>query len=93
MAGALWGILLPGGFGFFTIFLGIGLGYVVAESVSWATGRKSGPAMQTVGTVGVLLAYLTRNIIAGYGLIVVDDVSGLLALTAGVIAAINRLRY
>ena len=93
VVGAAWGALLPGGFGFFTIFLGIGIGWVVVAAITWATNKKLGPVMQTVAILGVLLAYLVRNLVAGYGIIPSDDVGGLLALAAGVIFAFNQLRY
>lgn len=91
--GAAWGLLLPGGFGFFMIFLGIGIGYVVAEAVGWATNRRSGTPLQVVGALGVVLAYFVRNLIAGDGLVPTNDFGGLLALLAGVVMVINRLRY
>jgi hypothetical protein len=91
--GAAWGYLLPGGFGFFSIMIGAGIGYVVASAVGWATNRKLGPAMQVIGMLGVVLAYLARNVVAGYALIPTDDISGLLALAVGVIVAFNQLRY
>ena len=91
--GAAWGLLLPGGFGFFTIFLGVGIGWVVVTAITLATNKKLGPVMQTIAILGVLLAYLVRNVTAGYGLIPTDDLGGLLALAAGVIFAFNQLRY
>ena len=91
--GGLWGLLLPGGFGFFMIFLGIGLGYGVGESVSWITNRKSGTALQVTAALGVALAYLLRNLIADYDLVPTNDFGGMLALLAGVIMAISRLRF
>jgi hypothetical protein len=91
--GAAWGLLLPGGFGFFMIFLGIGIGYVVGESVAWATNRKTGTPLMVIAALGVLLAYILRNLIAGDGIAPSNDFGGLLALLAGVIMAINRLRY
>ena len=91
--GGLWGLLLPGGFGFFMIFLGIGLGYGVGESVSWITNRKSGTVLQVIAALGVVLAYLVRNVLADYDLVPTNDFGGLLALLAGVIMAISRLRF
>jgi hypothetical protein len=91
--GAAWGLLLPGGFGFFTIFLGVGIGWVVVTAITLATNKKLGPVMQTIAILGVLLAYLVRNVTAGYALIPTDDLGGLLALAAGVIFAFNQLRY
>jgi hypothetical protein len=91
--GAAWGLLLPQGFGFFMIFLGIGLGYVVAEAVGWATNRRSGTPLQVIAALGVVLAYFVRNMVAGDGIVPTNDFGGLLALLAGVVMAINRLRY
>ena len=91
--GGAWGLLLPGGFGFFMIFLGIGLGYGVGESVSWITNRKSGTGLQVIAALGVVLAYLVRNVLADYDLVPTNDFGGLLALLAGVVMAISRLRF
>jgi hypothetical protein len=91
--GIAWGVLLPGGFGFFMIFLGMGIGWAVAESVSLATNRKSGPVLQTAAVVGVLIAYVVRNLVADYGLIPSDDLGGLIVLVAGIAVAIGRLRF
>ncbi|MEX1195298.1 MAG: B-box zinc finger protein [Dehalococcoidia bacterium] len=93
LIGAAWGLILPGGFGFFMIFLGIGIGYGVAETISWATNRKLGPFIQALAGFGVVLAYLTRNVLAGYELIPANDFGGVIAVLAGIVAAINRLRY
>lgn len=91
--GALWGLLLPGIGGFFAIFLGLGLGYGVAEPVSYATNRKSGPPLQVAAAAGVVLAYAVRNLAAGYALIPTGDLMGYVALLVGVVVAVNRLRY
>ncbi len=93
VVGGLWGLLLPGGLGFFSIFLGMGVGYAVAESVSLATNRKSGPVIQTTAVAGIVIAYITRNVVADYPLIPVDDFSGLIVLIAAVATAIGRARF
>ena len=90
--GAAWGWLLPQGFGFFMIFLGIGIGYVVAEAVGSATKRRSGTPLQVIGALGVVVAYFARNLIADGGLVLTNDFGGLIALLAGVVMVINRLR-
>ncbi len=90
--GALWGVLLPGGFGFFAVFIGIGLGYGIAEPVSLATNRKSGTALQVAAAGGVALAYVVRSLIAENEVILTNDLSGYLILIVGVIVAANRLR-
>jgi hypothetical protein len=91
--GGAWGYLLPGGFGFFMIFLGVGIGYAVAESVSWATNHKVGTVVQGLAAGGVVVAYLVRNLIIGDGLLPSNDFGGLIVLLAGIVMAINRLRY
>jgi hypothetical protein len=91
--GAAWGLILPAGFGFFSLFLGLGIGYVIAEAVGLATNRKSGPVIATLGVAGVVIAYLVRNIIADSAIVITNDFSGVLVLIAGVIMVINRLRY
>lgn len=91
--GVLWGALLPEGFGFFTIFLGIGIGYAVAEPVSWATNRKAGPILATVAAAGVVLAYAVRSLVAFDSVLPTDDLFGYIALVVGVAVAVNRLRY
>lgn len=90
--GAAWGLLLPE-IGFFMIFLGIGVGYGVAEPISLATNRRSGTALQVIAIVGVFLAYFVRNIAAGDALIVTNDIYGFLVVLIGSITAANRLRF
>lgn len=90
--GAAWGLLLPGGFGFFMIFLGIGIGYVVAEAVGSATKRRSGTPLQVIGALGVVVAYFVRNLVAGDGFVPTNDFGGLITLLAGIVMVINRLR-
>jgi len=91
--GALWGVLLPGGFaGFFIIFIGLGLGYGVAESVSLATNRKAGPPLQVAAALGVVLAYVMRNVVLGEALLPTGDLLGYVAALVGIVFAVNRLR-
>lgn len=92
-AGLLWGVLIPGFFGFFIIFIGIGLGYAVAEPVSWATNRKAGTPLQVVAAIGVALAYVVRSLVGFDTLFPSDDLFGYVALIVAVIVAVNRLRY
>lgn len=92
LSGVAWGFLLPDGFGFFSIFLGMALGYVIAEPVSRAVRGKSGPVVQTVGVIGVFAAYLVHNLVAGYPLFQVDF-GGLLILVAASATTVGRLRF
>jgi hypothetical protein len=91
--GVAWGALFPGGFGFFAIFVGIGLGYGVAEPVSLATNRKSGTALQAAAAAGVVLAYFVRNLVGRDELLPANDLFGAVIVIVAVIVAANRLRY
>ena len=53
--------LFIGGFGFlgwFSILIGLGVGWAISESVSLATNRKRGLGLQVCAVLGVLLAFL-----------------------------------
>jgi len=91
--GALWGFLFPGGLGYLEVLLGLGVGYVAGEAVSWATNRKAGPPLQFEAAAGVILAYVVHNLAAGEAPIVSNDLFGYLAAGAGVIVAMGRLRF
>jgi hypothetical protein len=68
------------------------LGYMIAEPVSRTVRGKSGPVIQTVGVIGVVIAYLVHNLVAGYPLFQMDF-SSILILIAGSSTAIGRLRF
>ncbi len=91
--GVLWGYLLPGTFGFFSIFIGMGIGWAVSEPVSLATNRKTGTPLQIVAALGVALAFVVRNIVDSNVLIETGDITGYIALIVGIVVAINRLRF
>lgn len=91
--GAVWGILLPGGIGFFGLLLAALLGYLIAEAVSAATNRKSGTPLQVVAAGGVIAAYLIHNLVAGSELLPTDDLFGYVAVIVAGAVAISRLRY
>lgn len=93
VVGALWGVLLPGGFGFFSILLGMGVGWAVSEPVRLATNRKAGTVLQVAAALGVVLAYVVRNLVDAGEVILEDDLSGYLAVGAGILVAVNRLRW
>ncbi|MDI6857015.1 MAG: hypothetical protein QME71_01700 [Dehalococcoidia bacterium] len=93
--GGLWAALLSrrgDAYGFLVLFLGIGIGYAVGEAVSWATNRKRGAVLQVIAAAGVVLAYLVRNLIEGYGLLPQDDLYGYVLVGLGIVVAVGRLR-
>ena len=91
--GLAWGLLLPGGYGFFTVIIGAGVGYGVGESVSLATNRKLAPVLQITAALGVLLAFVIRNVVWTSAIVAVDDLFGYIALVIGIIVAMGRLRF
>jgi hypothetical protein len=93
--GGLWALMLSrsaGAYGFLVLFLAIGIGYGVGEAVSWATNRKRGVALQAIAAAGVLLAYVVRNLIEGWGPVPLDDVYGYVLVGIAIVVAVGRLR-
>ena len=91
--GGLWRLILGEGLGFFSLIVAILLGYAVAEAVSWATNRKSGPALQVVASAGIVVAYATRNLLLGWAPIPTNDLYGYVVVVLGIVVAANRLRF
>lgn len=91
--GLAWGLLLPGGYGFFGLFIGAGVGFGVGETVSLATNRKSGPALQVTAVLGVLLAYIIRNLLSVETVLPAGDLYGYITVAVGMIVATGRLRF
>ncbi len=91
--GAIWGVLIPGRFGIFGLLLAAFIGYLIAQAVSAATNRKSGPLLQVIGAGGAIAAYLVRNLVIGDALLPTDDLFGYIAVIVAGAVAISRLRY
>jgi hypothetical protein len=95
VVGALWAGLLSrslGVVGFFIFFVALGIGYAVGEAVSWATNHKRGPVLQGIAVVGVVEAYLIRNLLEGTAAIPSNDLWGYLLVAVAAIVAAGRLR-
>ena len=73
--GLIWGfILLPFSVGFFSIFVGAGLGYAFTRMMELATGRKRGPMVVGFATFGIAIAWSMQLLfvdprVALYGLV------------------------
>jgi hypothetical protein len=90
VVGAIWAFLLPGFFGFYaTIFVGLGLGWAISESVSLATNRKRGLGLQLSAVMGVALAWAVHQFLGP-----ASFVSGLDLVAAAIAAffAASRLK-
>jgi ribosomal protein L40E len=95
VVGTVWGGLLPyalGVYGYFVFFVALGIGYAVGEAVSWSTNRKRGPVLQGIAVVGVVEAYLIRNLIDGVAIIPTNDLWGYILVAVAAIVAAGRLR-
>jgi hypothetical protein len=62
--GIVWGLLLlPFTFGFFAIFVGLGLGFAFTQVLEFATGRKRGPAVVSFAIAGIMIAWAVMAVI------------------------------
>lgn len=91
--GAAWGFLLGAGglIGFLLIFVGMGIGYVIAEGISFATNRKRGRELQLCAVMGAVIAYFVRNAVVGLPLIAQGDIWGFVAAGIAAYFAWQRL--
>lgn len=92
--GALWGLLLPSVvsvLGFFVIFAGLGLGYVMSTAVDRLT-HKRGPMAQGAAVGAVVIAYLVHNLIVASQPVLTNDVWGLVVVGVAAVVSWNQLR-
>ena len=96
-AGLLWGYIsegsFRGGFGFFTFFLALGIGWVVSEAVSLATNRKRGTSLQICAVAGVVIAFFVRNVIVYEALLPRNDPWVYVAAGLAAFFAASRLKF
>jgi hypothetical protein len=97
--GAAWGLLRLDRLGFILIwgalFFGLPIGYFFADVVGRVTNRKRGPVMQGIAVTGLLLAWVVKSVVSGYGLgaeAFQADLFGLVLLAAVCAGAVTRLR-
>jgi hypothetical protein len=91
--GAAWGYMLPGRGGglFFIVIIGLAIGYAVGEAVSLATNRKRSSALQACAILGVVLAYLVHNVVAGGPVLPQNDLLGYMATGLAAVFAAQRV--
>ena len=95
--GLIWGVidrfLLSYFFGFFSLILAAGIGYVIGEVVSLAVNRKRGTPLAVMGGLAMGTAYLinifTFGMIPYHPLSIIFDIIG---IGIGVYMAVTRLR-
>lgn len=71
---------------------GAAAGRVLAAAIHRATSGKRGNAMQVVALVALLIAGFVRLVASGELDLVMRDLSGLVAIAAGIVVAWDRLR-
>ena len=95
VVGGIWGYMSAGGgfVGFFLIFIAMGIGWAISESISLATNRKRSTALQACAVLGVVLAYLVHNVVAGGPVLPAGDIWGYLAAAFAAVFAVSRLSW
>ena len=93
--GAAWGYISGGRgfFGFFILFIGLGIGWAIAEAVSLATNRKRSSTLAAAAVAGVGVAFLVRNAVLGIGLLPQGEIWGYAAAVIAAAFASSRLRF
>lgn len=87
--GLIWGfVLLPFSFGFFSIFVGAGLGYAFTRMMEFATGRKRGPVVVAFAIFGIGIAWSIQLLIVPFQF----ALYGLVAVGVAVYLAYQNLR-
>jgi hypothetical protein len=91
--GAAWGYLLGGigGFGFFSFFIGLAIGWAIAESIGVATNRRMGPPLAAKAVLAAAICYFTPNMVLGADLLPQGDVGGYIAVGVAAFFAASRL--
>jgi hypothetical protein len=96
VVGAAWAYISgPNGLnfvGFFLIFLAMGMGWVVSESIALATNRKRSTALASLAVYAMVLAYFVHTSLAFHVLIPRNDVWGMLAAAFAAFWAYQRLK-
>ncbi len=93
--GAAWGVILPpdvDGLGFLSLALAFFAGYLIAQAATWAANRRSGWPLQAIAVVGVVVAYVVRNLVGEGTAFVADDVAGHVSLALAALVAYSSLR-
>jgi hypothetical protein len=101
LLGPVWAFLFGFIGGLFSLMAGFAVGYCVGEAVSWATNRKVGLPLQIAAVVGVLVAFLVRDLVllssirnfnVDLGDLLSNDPFGWVATILAAVVAVGRLR-
>jgi Na+-driven multidrug efflux pump len=88
--GFAWAFIpLSGYFFYFSLLIGLGVGYAIGEVISRSVNRKRGRGLQAIGGTCMVISYIISNL---FHMALFFSLSGLLALALGIIIATIRLR-
>lgn len=93
--GVIWGLILPpgtGGLGYISLGVAFIVGYLIAQGVSRAANRRSGPPLQAAAVVGVASAYVLRNLVGEQAVFVANDIAGHIAAVLAAVVAYFSVR-
>jgi hypothetical protein len=95
VVGVFWGYISGGRgiAGFALFFIGIGVGWAISESVSFATRRRRGVSLQIAAVSGVVIAFFVRNIVVLGVLLPRDDIWVYIAAGIAGVFASTRMRF
>lgn len=69
VVGFIWAVISGAFGGFFTLLIGLGVGWAISESIGLAANRRRGLGLQICAVFGVALAYLVHEAVApGFGI-------------------------
>lgn len=88
--GWLWGYV-----SFFNFLLAAGVGYAIAEVLSFSVNRKRGQVLQTIAGVCVVVSYVVGNVGLSAGVVTFFagfSLYDLLVLAIGIFVAVTRLQ-
>ena len=93
--GAFWGYAVGssrGVVGFLLIFIAMGVGWAIGESIAAATNRKRSTTLQACAVGGVIVAYLVHNLVMGVAPLPAGDIWGYLAAGIAAVVAAQRVQ-
>lgn len=85
--GIIWAFIPLGGF--FSILIALAVGLAIGEAVSRSINRKRGIGLQVIGGAAMVASYAISNL---YHMAYAASLYGLLALAAGIVVVVLRLR-
>ncbi len=91
--GFVWSYILgrSGGFGFFSFFVGLAIGWAISEAISLATNRRLGWPLAMMAVFAAAVCFFTRNIFLGIDLFPQGEFGGYIAAAAAAFFAYQRL--